>query len=109
MLPSATTARVPLTAPAENARPGDVIEYVATYLNTTAQPVRNLEATLPIPANTEILLESTRPNAAIASSSWSTFVKSKTRPFVTRVTKSALREAHKAGTLHSFETLYAST
>jgi len=54
-------------APAENARPGEVIEYVATYLNTTAQPVRNLEATLPIPANTEIVLESARPNAAKAS------------------------------------------
>jgi uncharacterized repeat protein (TIGR01451 family) len=48
---------------AENAKPGDVIEYVATYRNTTTQPVRNLEATLPIPANTEIVFESAHPGA----------------------------------------------
>src|SRR6185369_10694463 len=39
-------------APAESARPGDVIEYVATYRNTGKQPIRNLEATLPIPHDT---------------------------------------------------------
>ena len=53
--------------PAESARPGDVIEYVAIYRNTTAQPVRNLEATLPIPANTEMVAESARPSGAKAS------------------------------------------
>ena len=52
---------------AGNAKPGEVIEYVATYRNATSQPVRNLEATLPIPANTEIVFESARPNAAKAS------------------------------------------
>ena len=54
-------------AAAESAKPGDVIEYVATYRNTTAQPVRNLEATLPIPANTELVSESARPPAVKAS------------------------------------------
>jgi uncharacterized repeat protein (TIGR01451 family) len=54
-------------APAQSAKPGDVIEYVATYRNTTAQPVRNLEATLPIPANTEVVAESARPSTAKAS------------------------------------------
>ena len=42
-------------APADNAKPGDVIEYVATYRNTGKQPIRNLEATLPIPHNTEFV------------------------------------------------------
>ncbi len=54
-------------ASAESAKPGDVIEYVATYRNTTAQPVRNLEATLPVPANTELVAGSERPSTAKAS------------------------------------------
>lgn len=54
-------------ATADAAKPGDVIEYVATYRNTTAQPVRNLEATLPIPANTEIVSGTARPASAKAS------------------------------------------
>jgi uncharacterized repeat protein (TIGR01451 family) len=54
-------------APAIAAKPGDVIEYVATYRNTTRQPVRNLEATLPIPGNTEFVPGSPKPAAAKAS------------------------------------------
>jgi uncharacterized repeat protein (TIGR01451 family) len=54
-------------AAAESARPGDVIEYVATYRNTGREPVRNLEATLPIPANTELVPGSARPAGARAS------------------------------------------
>jgi len=54
-------------SPAENARPGDVIEYVATYRNTGDQAVRALEATLPIPANTELVPGSIRPAGARAS------------------------------------------
>ena len=52
---------------AQAARPGDVIEYAATYRNTGKQPVRNLEATLPIPANTEYLAGSAQPAQAKAS------------------------------------------
>ena len=54
-------------APAESARPGDVIEYVATYRNTSRAPVRALEATLPIPHNTELVAGSVRPANARAS------------------------------------------
>lgn len=54
-------------AAADAAKPGDVIEYVATYRNTTAQPVRNLQATLPIPAHTEIVAGTARPASAQAS------------------------------------------
>jgi len=54
-------------APADSAKPGDVIEYVATYRNTGKQPLRNLEATLPIPDNTEFVPGSANPADARAS------------------------------------------
>jgi uncharacterized repeat protein (TIGR01451 family) len=54
-------------ASAEVAKPGDVIEYVATYRNTTRETIRNLEATLPIPAHTELIPGSVLPSAARAS------------------------------------------
>jgi uncharacterized repeat protein (TIGR01451 family) len=54
-------------APADNAKPGDVIEYVATYRNSGKQPVRNLDATLPIPHNTEFVPGSAHPANAQAS------------------------------------------
>jgi uncharacterized repeat protein (TIGR01451 family) len=52
---------------AQSARPGDVIEYTASYRNTGKQPVRNLEATLPIPGNTEYLEGTVQPAQAKAS------------------------------------------
>jgi uncharacterized repeat protein (TIGR01451 family) len=60
-------------APAENAKPGDVIEYVATYRNTGKQPLRELEATLPIPQNTEFVPGSAHPADAKASADARTF------------------------------------
>jgi uncharacterized repeat protein (TIGR01451 family) len=36
-------------APGDQARPGDVLEYRATYHNTTTSRVRQLAATLPVP------------------------------------------------------------
>jgi len=55
-------------SPAESVRPGDVIEYVATYRNAGKAPVRSLEATLPIPENTELIEGTARPANARASS-----------------------------------------
>jgi uncharacterized repeat protein (TIGR01451 family) len=52
---------------ADNVKPGDVIEYAATYRNTTREPVKNLVATLPIPAHTEWVVGSARPANAKAS------------------------------------------
>lgn len=49
------------------AKPGDVIEYAATYRNTGREPIRDLQATLPIPAETEWLAGSAKPAAALAS------------------------------------------
>src|SRR5258708_34001880 len=54
-------------ASAEIAKPGDVIEYVATYRNTTRETIRDLEATLPIPAPTDLIAGSARPAAARAT------------------------------------------
>jgi len=54
-------------ASAEVAKPGDVIEYVATYRNTTRETIRDLVATLPIPAHTELIPGSARPAATLAS------------------------------------------
>jgi uncharacterized repeat protein (TIGR01451 family) len=52
---------------AKDAKPGDVIEYVATYRNTGKEPIRDLQATLPIPVETEWLSGSARPSGAQAS------------------------------------------
>jgi uncharacterized repeat protein (TIGR01451 family) len=52
---------------ADAARPGDVIEYTATYRNTGTAAVKNLEATLPIPADTEFIAGSAKPAGARAS------------------------------------------
>lgn len=54
-------------AAADTAKPGDVIEYVATYRNASSQSVRNLEATLPIPANTELVAGTASPSGARGS------------------------------------------
>ena len=52
---------------ADAVRPGDVIEYAATYRNTTRDVVRNLEPTLPIPQHTELVAGSARPAGVRAS------------------------------------------
>jgi len=53
--------------PADRVKPGDVIEYVATYRNTTRQPLSALVATLPIPLETEYLPGSARPANPLVS------------------------------------------
>jgi hypothetical protein len=52
---------------ADSARPGDVIEYAATYRNVSREPIRKLEPTLPIPGHTEYVPESQRPRNVRAS------------------------------------------
>ncbi|HET9580193.1 MAG TPA: hypothetical protein VFP44_20365 [Usitatibacter sp.] len=71
-------------APAETAKPGDVIEYVATYRNAGKQALRNLEATLPIPQNTEFVPGSAHPSNARASLDMKTFGQ---MPLMRRVVK----------------------
>jgi uncharacterized repeat protein (TIGR01451 family) len=60
-------------APAEAVRPGDVIEYTVTYRNTGKAALSKLEATLPIPAETEFVAGSARPANPKASIDGRTF------------------------------------
>lgn len=59
--------------PASAAKPGDILQYVASYSNKGRSGVTNLEATLPIPSNTEVIIETIKPSGARASTGGSTF------------------------------------
>lgn len=54
-------------SPAEQARPGDVIEYRAEYKNDGAAPVKQLAATLPVPNGMEYLPRTAAPQTLHAS------------------------------------------
>lgn len=58
---------------AARAKPGDLLEYRAVYANVSQREVKNLQATLPIPASTEVLLDSVSPQSALASADGRTF------------------------------------
>ncbi len=58
---------------AARAKPGDILEYRATYANVSQKEVKNLQATLPIPVSTEILLNSIAPKSVTASADNRTF------------------------------------
>jgi hypothetical protein len=60
-------------APADQAKPGDVIEYRATYHNSGASSVRELAATLPIPIGSEYIARSASPAPSLASLDGRTF------------------------------------
>ena len=60
-------------ADAEKAKPGDVLEYRATYHNAGAGAAREVVATLPIPAGTELVAKTVRPAAILASLDGVTF------------------------------------
>jgi uncharacterized repeat protein (TIGR01451 family) len=46
---------------AKNAKPGEVLEYRATYTNVSTKPISNLVATLPVPKNTEYQAKTAMP------------------------------------------------
>jgi uncharacterized repeat protein (TIGR01451 family) len=71
-------------ADANAARPGDVIEYLATYRNTGSGAITGLLATVPIPANTEYVPDSARPAGAQASLDGRTYAAVPLRRTVTR-------------------------
>lgn len=54
-------------APADQAKPGETVEYVATYRNRDAAPAAQVTATLPVPAGMEYLPKSAKPAAVMAS------------------------------------------
>ena len=78
---------------AADARPGDVIEYAATYRNRGKEPIRNLEATLPIPRDTELLAGSARPAASTGSLDGTAFAPLPVKRTVTRDGKAVLEDA----------------
>src|SRR5262249_12257891 len=51
----------------DKAKPGDVIEYVATYKNTDTKPATNVTATLPIPRGMEYIPNTASPESVMAS------------------------------------------
>ena len=69
---------------ADTARPGEVIQYDAVYLNQSRKEVRNLAPTLPIPAGMEFVAESAKPVASQASLDGRTF---EPFPLVRKVTR----------------------
>jgi uncharacterized repeat protein (TIGR01451 family) len=52
---------------ADEAKPGDVIDYTAEYLNKGVKRITALEATIPVPAGTEYLPDSAKPAPSKAS------------------------------------------
>lgn len=62
-----------LRTPAGEAKPGDVLEYQAEYHNQSASLVRNVEATLPIPPNSNYILPVGMPRALQASTDGQNF------------------------------------
>jgi uncharacterized repeat protein (TIGR01451 family) len=58
---------------AEKAKPGEVIQYEAVYKNGGNAPVKNIAATVPIPAGLAFVEGSTKPPAAEASLDGKTF------------------------------------
>lgn len=58
---------------ADQARPGDVIEYRAEYRNTGSGAVKQLDATLPVPHGMEFLPQTAAPGALSASTDGKNF------------------------------------
>lgn len=53
----------------DKAKPGDVIEYVAEYKNPDKSSVKDVVATLPVPAGMEYLPNTAMPSQVMASTS----------------------------------------
>lgn len=50
---------------ADGVKPGDVLEYSATYTNTSKKAIRALVATLPVPSELEYLAHSAKASAGL--------------------------------------------
>ena len=53
--------------PGDKAKPGETIEYVASYKNTDTRPVSNVMATLPVPKGMEYIANTATPEHVMAS------------------------------------------
>lgn len=56
-----------LKQPGDTAKPGEVIEYIAEYKNPDKSAVKNVVATLPVPAGMEYVAQTATPNLVMAS------------------------------------------
>jgi hypothetical protein len=52
---------------AATAKPGDVLQDLATYTNKSSRTLSGVEATLPVPLNTELVMSTVTPPTARAS------------------------------------------
>ena len=69
--------------PADKARPGDVIQYDASYQNSGTAPLHNVGAIVPIPAGLVLVAETAKPAAPEASLDGKTFQQTPlTRPVI---------------------------
>lgn len=58
---------------ADQAKPGDIIQYEAVYKNSGKSPAKNIAATVPIPSGLAFVEGSTKPPAVEASLDGKTF------------------------------------
>jgi uncharacterized repeat protein (TIGR01451 family) len=59
--------------PGDQAKSGDILEYTATYSNKTGKGFRDVAANLPIPAGTEFIPGSSKPEGALGTTDGRTF------------------------------------
>jgi hypothetical protein len=60
--------------PATEVKPNDLLLYAASYVNTSASPVKHLVASLPIPPGTQWVDASAVPRAVLASTDGKVFL-----------------------------------
>lgn len=63
----------PVLKPAGDGKPGDVLQYSATYRNTSAAAAGKLLATIPVPPGTTFIAASAEPAQALASTDGALF------------------------------------
>ncbi|MCZ8255775.1 MAG: hypothetical protein O9327_08940 [Polaromonas sp.] len=63
----------PVLKPAGDGKPGDILQYSATYRNTGAAAATKLLATVPVPPGTTFIAASAEPAQAQASTDGTTF------------------------------------
>ncbi|MEO7886909.1 hypothetical protein [Polaromonas sp.] len=63
----------PVLKPAGDGKPGDVLQYSATYRNTSAAAADKLLATVPVPPGTTLIAASADPALALASTDGNVF------------------------------------
>ncbi len=89
-------------SPAAQIKPGDLVEYRATYSNAGDQPARQMLATLPVPAGMEFVGRTARPAKLEASLDGRTFA---AVPLTRRVKQADGREVVRAVPLAEYRYL----